>query len=172
MTTIIAAVTPTWMISNTSRQSCKKPRTASIWSSVRWEYPPSAGTRKGALLAALGGLGDSQKFSRLEAGAADQGAIDVACRQQFGGIAVLHRAAIKKTYPSRLAHQPAQHLANVRMRCSDLGGRRRLARADRPHRLVGHDHLGRARSAPPPAPYPRFQHRHRPAALPLRPPLP
>ena len=34
MTTIIAAVTPTWMISNTSRQSCKKPRTASISSSA------------------------------------------------------------------------------------------------------------------------------------------
>src|SRR5258708_30237728 len=88
---------------------------------AKGDYPQAGGTRKGALLAALGGLGDSQKFSRLEAGAADQGAIDVARRQQFGGIAVLHRAAIKKTYPSRLAHQPAQHLANVRMRCSDLG---------------------------------------------------
>src|SRR5216683_6016795 len=95
MTTIIAAVTPTWMISNTSRQSCKKPRTASIWSSVRWEYPPTGVTRKGGLLAALGGLGDSQKFSRLEAGAADQGAVDVARRQQFRGIAVLHPAAIE-----------------------------------------------------------------------------
>jgi hypothetical protein len=41
MTTIIAAVTPTWMISNTSRQSCKKPLTASIWSysiALPWEH--------------------------------------------------------------------------------------------------------------------------------------
>ena len=30
MTTIIAAVTPTWMISNTTRQSCRKLLTASI----------------------------------------------------------------------------------------------------------------------------------------------
>ena len=32
---------------------------------------------KRALLAALGGLGDSQKFIGLQAGATDQGAVDI-----------------------------------------------------------------------------------------------
>ena len=49
---------------------------------------------KRGLLAALGRLGDSQKFSGVEAGAADQGAVDVTRRQQFRGIAALHRAAL------------------------------------------------------------------------------
>src|SRR5947209_8552547 len=126
MTTIMAAVTPTWMISSTSRQSWKKPLTLSI---------------SRALLASLSCLGDSQKLVRLEAGAADQRAVDIARGQQFAGVAALDRAAVKQAHAARIGDQPAQHLADVRMRCGDLRRGRRLAGADRPDRLIGDDEL-------------------------------
>ena len=53
---------------------------------------------KRALLAALGGLGDSQKFIGLQAGTTDQGAVDVARRQQFTGVARLYRPAIEQAH--------------------------------------------------------------------------
>src|SRR5688572_4496355 len=103
MTTIMAAVTPTWMISSTSCQSCRKLRTPSI--TVQFVKP--------ALLAALEGLGDSQKFGRLEAGPADESAVHVASGQQFRGIAGLHGAAIEEPHVFRVARKPAQHLADM-----------------------------------------------------------
>src|SRR5947207_1432394 len=123
MTTIIAAVTPTWMISSTSRQSWRKPFTASI---------------SRALLAALGRLGDSQKFVGLQAGAAHQGTVYVASRQQFGGLAALHRTAVEQPHGGRLRSQTAQYLANMRMRCGHFRRGRGLAGTDRPDRLVCH----------------------------------
>src|SRR6478752_7848865 len=128
MTTIMAAVTPTWMISSTSRQSWKNPLTLSI---------------SRALLASLSCLGDSQKLVRLEARAADQRAIDIGGGQQLGGIATLHRATIEQAHGLGIGDQPAQHLANMRMRCGHLRGGRCLARADRPDRLIDHDELCR-----------------------------
>src|SRR5438046_9785189 len=121
MTTIMAAVTPTWMISSTSRQSWKKPLTLSI---------------SRALLASLSCLGDSQKLVRLEARAADQRTVDIARGQQFAGVAALHRAAVKQAHGAGVGDQPAQHLANMRVRCGHLRGGRRLARADRPDRFI------------------------------------
>src|SRR5882672_8653130 len=134
MTTIIAAVTPTWMISSTSRQSWRKPFTASI---------------SRALLASLSRLGDSQKVVGLEAGAAHQGTVDVVRRQQLGGIAAIHRAAIEQPHRGRLRRQAAQYLANMRVRCGHFRRGRGLAGTDRPDRLVGHHELGsrRARQA-------------------------
>src|SRR5260370_28515749 len=119
MTTIIAAVTRTWMISSTSRQSWKKPFTASI---------------SRALLASLGRLGDSQKLVGFQARATDQGAVDIARRQQFAGIAALHRTAIEQPHRRGVGHQRAQRLANMRVGCGHFGRGRRLAGADRPYR--------------------------------------
>src|SRR5690348_9767350 len=99
MTTIMAAVTPTWMISSTRRQSCKKAFTLSIF--------------RAALLTPLGRLGDSQKFVGLQARPADQAAVDVPRRQKLSRVACLHRAAIEQPHPGRIGHQPTQHLANV-----------------------------------------------------------
>src|SRR5436190_16687550 len=107
MTTSMAAVTPTWMISSTSRQSWKNPLTLSI---------------SRALLASLSCLGDSQKLVRLEARAADQCAVDVARGQQFGGVAALHRATVKQADGAGVGDQTAQHLANMSMRCGHLRG--------------------------------------------------
>src|SRR5437899_2591869 len=152
MTTIIAAVTLTWMISSTSRQSWRKPFTASI---------------SRALLASLGCLGDSQKFVGLQAGAANQGAVDVARRQQLGGIAALHRTAIEQPHGGRLCGQTAQYLANMRVRCGHFRRGRGLAGTDRPHRLVGHHELGCRRTRRNAALELALEHRQRLAGLAL-----
>ena len=79
----------------------------------------------------------------VEAGAADERAVDVGQRQQLLGVLGLQRAAVED--PHRLAGVLVDALderTHEGDRLLRLLRRRAAARADRPDRLVGHDDLG------------------------------
>src|SRR5688572_3173797 len=74
---------------------------------------------------------------RIEGCAPDETAVDVRHREKLGRIAGLHAAAIQ--YLDVLRDRPVlvrQAAPDERMDGLRLTGRRRLARADRPYRLV------------------------------------
>ena len=79
----------------------------------------------------------------LERGAAHEEAVNVGLRGQLLGVAARHAAAVDDARRGArrrrdVAVQPAAQLGVHLLR---LRRRRHLARADRPHRLVGHDNL-------------------------------
>ena len=88
---------------------------------------------------------DAEKVGRLEAGAADQGAVDIGDCQQFFGVLGLHRATVEETdlaalFPTALKQRLAQeavHFGNI----ACFGGE---AAADGPHRLIGDHRVGGA----------------------------
>src|SRR5580704_14498500 len=81
------------------------------------------------------GLGDRPEILDLEAGAANERAVDFATRQDLGGVLRVDRAAVED------ARAGGDAGANRRVYLEDVGGRRGQPRADRPDRLIGDDQL-------------------------------
>ena len=90
---------------------------------------------------------DRQEIRRLEAGAADQRAVDVGDRHQFGGVRWLDRAAIEDADLGPLALEAiGQGIADKPVNLLDIGGRRGQPGTDRPDRLIGDHQIGRCRA--------------------------
>src|SRR5207244_1375777 len=76
---------------------------------------------------------DCQEIGRFEAGAADQGAIDVGNRHQFRRVRGFHRTAIENTDPATLIVEPdGENTPDKAMNLLDILGGRRQPGADRP----------------------------------------
>mmetsp|Transcript_28638 Transcript_28638/g.91721 ORF Transcript_28638/g.91721 Transcript_28638/m.91721 type:complete len:312 (+) Transcript_28638:246-1181(+) len=84
---------------------------------------------------------DAPKGVRLEAGAADEGAVDVGARHQVVDVVVVDRATVLDHHRvgNLLAVVLDEPAADVRVRLLRHLGRRREAGADGPHRLVRDD---------------------------------
>jgi hypothetical protein len=88
-----------------------------------------------------------KEIDGLQAGAADQGAIDVGDRHQLGGVRGLDGTAIQDADPSALGAEPAAQRFPYRgMDLLDIPGRRGEPGSDRPDRLIGHHQVVGARS--------------------------
>src|SRR6478672_6574805 len=100
-----------------------------------------SGRLTGARLArgSPGGLDDLGEGVGLEAGAADQGTVDLPAAEQLGGVVGLDRAAVEDAQLLGCAAALADDVANEGDRLLGLLGRRGAAGADRPDRLVGDD---------------------------------
>src|SRR6185312_2030494 len=86
------------------------------------------------------GFSDAEEIGRLQAGAADERAVDIVHAQQFDRIGRLDRAAVENAYLRSLAPEfLRQSGADVRVRLGDIADRRRQAGAYRPYRLIGDD---------------------------------
>ena len=79
----------------------------------------------------------------LERCAAHQRAVDIRLREQLRGVLGLHRAAVEHGHVEQRLHERVRLLGHL--------GRRRLARADRPHGLVREERGSRAARARTPA---------------------
>src|SRR6478672_6347847 len=90
------------------------------------------------LLFGTRGLDDLSKAARIEAGAADEGAVDIALAHEFAGILRFHTAAVLDPHSvgCGLIGHFAQDVSNERVRFLRLSGCGIAAGADRPHRLV------------------------------------
>src|SRR6266542_1209073 len=88
---------------------------------------------------------DLGELLRLDAGAADQGAVDVRLVHDVGDVGCLDRAAVEDAHPVgqvRRIGVPLRHPAAERADALlGIFGARRLARTDRPDRLVRDDDL-------------------------------
>src|SRR5262245_10442444 len=81
-------------------------------------------------------VADCQKLIRLEAGPADERAIDVGYVQQLSGVRRLDRSAVEDADARPRLPQPRpQMLADEPMHLGDVGRRRRESAADCPDRL-------------------------------------
>src|SRR5688572_23662860 len=87
-----------------------------------------------------GSCANSTEFFALERGAADQTAVHVRHLEQLPGVGSFYAAAIEDAQLARNLSIPGRDpAADERVHGLRLLGRGGLARADRPHRLVG-DH--------------------------------
>ena len=92
-------------------------------------------------------LRNRQKIRRLQAGAADQRAVDVGDRHQFRRVGGLHRAAVENPDLATFRLESAgENTADKAMNLLDISRRRRQPGADRPDRLIGHHQIGRRRA--------------------------
>src|SRR5260221_5063470 len=117
---------------------------ASPQARTRGEPPsPRPSPRKGG----EGAAGNRQKLLRLEAGAADQGAIHVGYRHQFLGVRRLHRAPVENADPLPGRWKPRREpLADEAVHLGHIGGCRGEPGADRPYGLVRDDKVLRSRA--------------------------
>src|SRR5690348_5718409 len=108
---------------------------------------PGVATLTRATISPLTPRRDRQKIRRLQARAADQRAVDVGDRHQFGRIRWFDGAAIEDADLRALGLETARELiADEAMHLLDILRLRRQPRADRPDRLIG-DHEIRGRGA-------------------------
>src|SRR5688500_2189020 len=89
------------------------------------------------------GLHDLGEAARIEAGAADEGAVDIRLGHKRAGVVRLHAAAVldPNLVGGGFIGNLTEHPADKRMRFLGLLGRRGLAGADGPDRLVSDDCL-------------------------------
>src|SRR5690606_6582821 len=107
-----------------------------------WEGPAPAAMPLLRSEAAIG-LGDAEKIRGLQAGATDQGAVDVGDAEQLPRVRRLHRTAVENAHAlGMVSKQTGKRSADMRMRLRHVGRTRRESRADRPNRLVGNDRVG------------------------------
>ncbi len=91
-------------------------------------------------------LHDAGELVGVEAGPADQGAVDVGLGHQLGGVGRLHRAAVLDAHRRRRPSSPTRsrdHVADERAHGLGVLGRGGAAGADGPDRLVGDDRARR-----------------------------
>ena len=99
-----------------------------------------AGEPPSALIGLRGRGDDRQEVGGVEAGAADEEAVDVGQLDQLGGVVGLDRAAVEDADAGGgLGIALGEDGADEGDRLLRLLGRRRATRADRPDRLVGDD---------------------------------
>ena len=102
-------------------------------------------TRLPWLGCAFGGpLGNGPEILSFQARAADQGAIYLRHRHQFGSVGGFHRPAIKDAHGGPTRDSDRQQDPNVAMHGLDIAGCRGLARTDRPDRFIGNHDIFRA----------------------------
>src|SRR4051794_5131637 len=85
------------------------------------------------------GVDDCGEVGRVEAGTADQGAVDVGLPEQLGGVVRLDRAAVEDPHLIGGSAALAQRVADEGAYLLRLLGSCGAAGADRPDRLIG-DH--------------------------------
>src|SRR5690606_10569378 len=97
--------------------------------------------------AAVRGGDDPQEVGGLEAGAADQPAIDIVDGHYAGRVVWLHRAAKKQPDAgARVTEALSQHAAKCVVHLGYVRLRRRPPGSDRPDGLVGDDGVGGGRA--------------------------
>ena len=91
--------------------------------------------------------GDRKEIRRLQAGAADQRAVDIGNRHQFRRVRGFDRAAIEDPHPGALPLKSGrQGIPDKPMNLLDISSGRGQPGADRPDRLISHDQIGRRRA--------------------------
>src|SRR5690349_6455249 len=94
---------------------------------------------------ALTAFRNPEEIRRLEAGAADQRAVDVGYRHQLLRVRRLDRSAVQDPHPAAFRAEPlAQRFADEAVHLLDILRRPRQPGADRPGRLIGHHQIRRS----------------------------